>query len=145
MRLRHKKKKQKQKQKNPKNKKQKQPPPQKIKNHLSETIFFMINFNLFLLDIFFLHFKYYSLSRFPLPSESPYPIPPPASMRVFPQKNHLHTPTTPPWSSPKPRHQAFTGPRASPPINVRQGHPLLHMQLESWILPCVLSGWWFSA
>jgi hypothetical protein len=24
-----------------------------------------------------------------------------------------------------------------------QGHPLLHMQLEPWVLSCVLFGWWF--
>jgi len=23
-------------------------------------------------------------------------------------------------------------------------HPLLHMQLEPWVCPCVLFGWWFS-
>ena len=36
------------------------------------------------------------------------------------------------------------GPRASLPIDVQQGHPLLHMQLEPWVPPCVLFGWWFS-
>jgi hypothetical protein len=41
-------------------------------------------------------------------------------------------------------HQAFTGLRASLPIDVQQGHPLLHMQLEPWVPPCVLFGWWFS-
>jgi hypothetical protein len=25
-----------------------------------------------------------------------------------------------------------------------QGHPLLHMQLEPWVPPSVLFGWWFS-
>jgi hypothetical protein len=39
-------------------------------------------------------------------------------------------------------HQAFT--RASPFIDVPQGHPLIHMQLEPWVCPCVLFGWWFS-
>jgi hypothetical protein len=37
----------------------------------------------------------------------------------------------------------FTGPRASPPIDVQPGHPVLHMQLEPWVSPCVLFGWWF--
>jgi hypothetical protein len=41
-------------------------------------------------------------------------------------------------------HKAFTGPRDSPPIDVQLGHPQLHMQLEPWIPPCVLLGWWFS-
>jgi hypothetical protein len=40
--------------------------------------------------------------------------------------------------------QAFTGLRASPPIDTQQGHPPLHMQLEPWVAPCVLFGWWFS-
>jgi hypothetical protein len=34
--------------------------------------------------------------------------------------------------------------RASPPIAVRQGHPLLHMYLEPWLPPCTLLGWWSS-
>jgi hypothetical protein len=31
-----------------------------------------------------------------------------------------------------------------PPIAVRQGHPLLPMFLESWILSCTLFSWWSS-
>ena len=42
------------------------------------------------------------------------------------------------------RQQASTGPRASPPIDVWQGHPLLPMRLEAWVPPCVLFGWRFS-
>ena len=39
----------------------------------------------------------------------------------------------------------FTRPRNSPPIDVRQDHPLLlHMQLEPWVPPCIFFGWWFS-
>jgi hypothetical protein len=41
-------------------------------------------------------------------------------------------------------HWAFTGPRASLPIDVWQGHPLLHMQLEPCGPPCILFDWWFS-
>jgi hypothetical protein len=41
-------------------------------------------------------------------------------------------------------HQAFTGPRTSPPIDDRLGHPLLYMQLEPWVPLCVVFGWWFS-
>jgi len=41
-------------------------------------------------------------------------------------------------------HLVFTGLRASPHIDARQGHPWLHMQLEPWIPPCVFFGWWFS-
>jgi hypothetical protein len=52
---------------------------------------------------------------------------------------HPSTPASPSWHSPTLRHQSFTGPRASPPIDVQQGHPLLHMQLEQWATPSVLS------
>jgi hypothetical protein len=38
----------------------------------------------------------------------------------------------------------FTEPRASLPIDVQQGHPLLHMQLEPWVPLCELFGWWFN-
>jgi hypothetical protein len=45
---------------------------------------------------------------------------------------HPSSPASPSWLSPTLRHQTLPGPRASPPIDVRQGHPLLHMQLEPW-------------
>jgi hypothetical protein len=53
--------------------------------------------------------------------------------------NHPPTSTSPPsiplhWGI----HQAFIGPRTSPPIDAWQGYPLLYMQLE----PCVLLCWW---
>jgi hypothetical protein len=71
------------------------------------------------------------------------PCPPSASMKVF-----SHLPNTqcasPPSDSPTLGHWAFTGPRASPSTDARWGHPLLHMQLEPWIPPCVHNGWWFS-
>ena len=37
----------------------------------------------------------------------------------------------------------FPGPGTSPSFHVQQGHPLLHMHLEPWVSPCVLSGWYF--
>ena len=36
------------------------------------------------------------------------------------------------------------GPRASPPIDDQLCHPLLHMQLEPQVPPCVFFDWWFS-
>jgi hypothetical protein len=69
------------------------------------------------------------------PPKTPYPLPP------------LPNPSTPAsWSRPSPTlgHRAFTGPRASPPIDDQLGHPLLHMQLETRVPPCVFFGWWFS-
>jgi hypothetical protein len=77
--------------------------------------------------------------------ESPIHIPPlPASMRVFPPPTHLPIPTSLSWHFPTLGHQAFTGLRTSPFIDARQGHPLLHMWLGPWVIPCVLFGWWFS-
>jgi hypothetical protein len=48
------------------------------------------------------------------------------------------------WHSPILGHRAFTGPRASPPIDDQSGLPLLHMWLKPLVLSCVLFGWWFS-
>ena len=51
-----------------------------------------------------------------------------------------------PVSPPEPStlgHNAFTGPRASSPADNKQCHPLLHMQLDPWVPPCILFGWWF--
>ena len=67
------------------------------------------------------------------------PIPFPSPLLTNPP-----TPASWPCNSPTPEHRAFTGPRVSPPIDDWLGHPLLHMQLEPWIPPCVLYGWWFS-
>jgi len=58
-----------------------------------------------------------------------------------------HPPLLPPHPGiPLPWGQgpALAGPRASPPIGAQQGHPLLHMQLEPRVCPCVLFRWWFS-
>ena len=38
-------------------------------------------------------------------------------------------------------HQTSIEPRASPLIDVRQGHPLLSMYLEQWTTPCTLLSW----
>jgi hypothetical protein len=54
------------------------------------------------------------------PLKAPYPIPPYlASIRVLPY--HPHTPASLPLHSSTLGHQAFTGPRASPPIDDQQG------------------------
>jgi hypothetical protein len=101
-----------------------------------------IFFEYFLIGYFlYLHFKWYPLYQPPLPST--YPITPsPASWGCY--LTHPPTPTSPPWHSPTLGHWAFIGPRAAPPIDAQQGHPLLHMRLEPWVPPCVLLGWWFS-
>ena len=66
------------------------------------------------------------------PPKTPYPLP------------VLTNPLTPaswPWHSPILGHRTFTGPRASPPIDHQRDHPLLHMQLEPQVPPCVFFDW----
>jgi hypothetical protein len=97
------------------------------------------------LDILFIYIS--NVIPFPgFPSGSPYPIPPSLCFyEVLPYPSiHSPTPASPPWHSPTLGHQISTGPRVSPPIDAQQGHSLLHMQLEPWVPPCVLFGWWFS-
>jgi hypothetical protein len=83
-----------------------------------------------------LHFKCFPLSLLPLQK---LPIPSP-----LPLLTNRPTPTSLSWHASTLGHQAFTGPRASPSIDVQQGHPALHMRLKPWVPPCVLFGWWFS-
>ena len=57
------------------------------------------------------------------PPKIPYPLPPPHAS----QPTHSHSWS---WYSPILGHAIFERPRASPPIDGRLGHPLLHMQIE---------------
>jgi hypothetical protein len=78
---------------------------------------------LFLLDIFFIYIS--NVIPFPsFSSENPLSLPPlPA-----PQPTHSgFLALAFPYSV---GHRTFTGPRASPPIDGRVGHPQLHMRLE---------------
>ena len=62
--------------------------------------------------------------------KTPYPILPPL----------LTNPTTPASLSSHSStlgHQAFSGPRASPPIDKHQSHSLLNMQLKPRVPPCI--------
>jgi len=75
--------------------------------------------------------------------EIPYPILyPPTSMRVL--LTHSLTPANLCLHSPMLGHGAFTAPRASPPLDAWQGHPLQHMLLKQWVSPCIFFGWWFG-
>jgi hypothetical protein len=100
-----------------------------------------LRFILSLFGIFYV-FTFQLLSPFPVsPLEHPYPISPsPAFMRVLPLPP---IPTSPPWHSSILGNQAFTRPKASPPIDARQCHPPLHLQLEPWVPSFVLFGWLF--
>jgi len=85
-----------------------------------------------------LPFSQFSLQKPPIPP------PTPCFYEGVPSPTHPLPPTSPPWHPPTLGHQTFTGPRPSPPIDAGQGHPLLHKQLEPWVHPCALLGWWFS-
>ena len=75
------------------------------------------------------------------PSETPYPITP---SPVSPPPTHPPTSAFLPWHSPTLVHGTPSGPRATPPTYVQQGHPLPDMGLEAWVPPCILFGWWSS-
>jgi hypothetical protein len=111
------------------------------------TFFFSISFLFFLLDFF--KFTFQMLSQFMVPHthrKTPVPsLPIPITLHLWGcSPNHPHTPASSPHSSTL-GHRAFTGPRVSPPIDSCLGHLLLHIQLEPWVPPYVLFGWWFSS
>jgi hypothetical protein len=81
-------------------------------------------FLIFLLAIFFIYISIVSPFQ-PSPSETPYPIPMPL-WGCSPTPPSI--PVFLPWHSPTLGHWAFTGPRASPPTDVQQDHPLPHMR-----------------
>jgi hypothetical protein len=87
----------------------------------------------FQLDIFFIYIS--NVIPFPgFPSKKHLlPIPSPLPLLTNPP-----TPASWSWHSPTLGHRAFIGQRASPPIDIWLGHPLLHMQLEPWVQPFVL-------
>jgi hypothetical protein len=87
----------------------------------------------------YLHLKCYPLFWFPLLKA---PISSPLHLLLW-----RHSPTHPPtlasplWHYPTLGHWSFRGPRVPPPIDSWKGHPLLHMLLEPWVVPCILFGW----
>jgi hypothetical protein len=91
------------------------------------------SFCLFFCWIFsLLHLKCYSLSWFPFP-ETPYPMfPLPSSMRMLPYPPTYSCLMT--LALPSIEARSLQGPRAFPPIDVQQGNPLLHIQVEPWVL-----------
>ena len=79
------------------------------------------------------------------PPKASIPSSSPCFLEGSPPNTHRPTPASPFWHSPTLGHGAFTGSRASPPIDVQQCHPLLHVHLEPLVPPCVFFGWWFSS
>ena len=61
----------------------------------------------------------------------------------LPLLTNVPTPTSWPWNSPILGHRAFTRPRTSPSTDDLLGYPLLHVQLEPRVPPCIIFGWWF--
>jgi hypothetical protein len=57
--------------------------------------------------------------------------------------NNPSTLSSLPTHSPTMGHGALMGPKASSLIDAWQGHPLLCMQLDPWVPPCVFLCWWF--
>ena len=90
---------------------------------MSKTTFFKQFFIRYFLH---LHFKCYPKS----------PLYPPSALHPNPP-----TPVSWPWHSPIMRHIIFIRPRASPPIDGRLSHPLLHMQLETQALGLLVSSY----
>ena len=87
--------------------------------------FFFLKY--FLLDIFFIYIS--NVISFPcFPSENLYPSP----LALNPP-----TPSFWPWQPLIYGYITFTCPRASPSLDDWLCHPLLHMQLEPWVIPCV--------
>ena len=88
------------------------------------------------------------ISYFPVTlSQAPIPQPPspPSPLPLWGcSPIHPSSPAPPNQHPPTLGHQTSRGPRASPPIDVRQGHSLLHMYLEPWIPPCILITCLFS-
>jgi hypothetical protein len=103
---------------------------------LSRKSFFLIGY------LLYLHFKCYPHSQFH-PQKPPNPSPLLLLLWVC-SPTHPSTPSSPLVFSYSRGHWAFIGPRASSAIDAQQGHTLLHMWLEPWVLPCVLLSWWFS-
>jgi hypothetical protein len=64
-------------------------------------------------------------------------------LHAHPTNQHTHSHSQS-WHYPILGHRTFTGPMASPPINDWLGHPLMNMQLEPWVPPCIFFDCWFS-
>jgi len=84
----------------------------------------------------YLHFKCYP------PSPRPLPLP---LLLWGCSHSHPTTPTSLPWYFPTLQKPAFTGTRASSPIDAKHCHSLLHIWLEPWVPPCVLIRWCFRS
>ena len=101
----------------------------------------------FLLLLLIIPFVYISndipLSIYPsatTPSTSS--LSPPFSLDESAPPTHPHSPAPPLQHPPTLGYKTSLGPMASPPNDVGQGHPVLHLCLEPKILLGTLLGWW---
>jgi hypothetical protein len=93
-------------------------------------------FSSFIGYFLYLHFKCHPFSMSPLWKLPILSTPTPASMRVLPHPpNHSHLPAL---AFPYTDASNPFSPRAAPPTDVQQGHPLPHMP---WVPLCVFFGW----
>jgi len=72
------------------------------------------------------------------------PFPSPSSIRLFPPSPTTPLIASPLWNSPTLGDPALEEQKGFSSHWCPKGHLLLHMQLELWVCPCVLFGWWFS-
>jgi hypothetical protein len=107
-------------------------------------VIFLILLSLFILFYFILFYFIFGLFTFQMLSSFLISSPKLPYLLHFTLRPNLPIPTFWPCHSPLLGHRTFTKPRASPPIDDQLGHPLLHMQLEPWVPPCVLLNCWFS-
>jgi hypothetical protein len=103
----------------------------------------------FIIFNIYLYLKWYPTSQLPLHkppfTQPPSPPSPPSPLPLWGCfSTYTPSPTTPLQHPSTVGHQTSTGPRASPPIDVKQCHSLLPLYLEPWAPPCTLFSWWSS-
>jgi hypothetical protein len=96
----------------------------------------------FVLDIFFIYISnVITFPGLPSPGNPLSHTPSPCFYEGTPPLTH---PLLPPHLS-IPQHWGIKPPQDQGPLlPLMPNNPLLHMQLEPWVPPCVLFGWWFS-
>jgi hypothetical protein len=102
-------------------------------SHFHPFLYFLFLF--FINHFIHLHSTWYAPSRLYLHNSPSHPPPPPLCLH-----EGVPPPTHPllPHPCSLPLHWDIKPP--SPPIDVRQGHPLLHTYLVSWLIPGILFG-----
>jgi hypothetical protein len=109
-----------------------------MQRHIQTHIF---NFYFDIGCFIYLHFKFQMLYPSPIsPLQTPYPSP----MLPWRSPIHIFPPPCPSILYAGAWTWNFHGTNGLPSHWCQIRHPLLHMQLEPWVPPCILFGWWFS-